>query len=85
MTTMPAMSSSDRDRKRTISSMRLRNSGLKKSLGSPGRFDVMMSTLLVKSTVLPCPSVSLPSSSTCSSTLKTSGCAFSISSSSTTE
>ena len=44
----------------------------------------MMSTTLVKSTVRPWPSVSRPSSSTCSSTLNTSGWAFSISSSSTT-
>ena len=37
-----------------------------------------------KSTVRPCPSVSLPSSSSCSRTLNTSACAFSISSSNTT-
>ena len=72
------------DRKRTMSSMRLMNSGLKKSRGSPGRFDVMISTALVKSTVRPWPSVRRPSSSSCSSTLNTSGWAFSISSSSTT-
>ena len=46
---------------------------------------VMISTVLRKSTVRPCESVSRPSSSTCSSVLKTSGWAFSISSSSTTE
>ena len=40
----------------------------------------MMMSVLRKSTVRPCPSVSRPSSSTCRSTLKTSGCAFSISS-----
>ena len=44
------------------------------------RFDVMMSTLLRKSTVRPCASVRRPSSRICSNTLKTSGCAFSISS-----
>ena len=40
----------------------------------------MMISVLRKSTVRPWPSVRRPSSSTCSSTLKTSGCAFSISS-----
>ena len=44
----------------------------------------MISTVLVKSTVRPWPSVRRPSSSSCSSTLNTSGWAFSISSSSTT-
>ena len=48
-------------------------------------FEVMMITVLRKSTVRPCASVSLPSSRTCSSVLNTSGCAFSISSNSTTE
>src|SRR5947199_341177 len=48
-------------------------------------FDVMISTALRKSTVRPCESVRRPSSRICSSTLKTSGCAFSISSNSTTE
>ena len=48
-------------------------------------FDVMMTMVFLKSTVRPCPSVSRPSSSTCSSTLNTSGCAFSISSNSTTQ
>ena len=43
-----------------------------------------MITVLRKSTVRPWPSVMRPSSSTWSSTLKTSGCAFSISSNSTT-
>ena len=42
--------------------------------------EVMMSMALVKSTVLPFESVSRPSSSTWSKMLKTSGCAFSISS-----
>jgi hypothetical protein len=46
--------------------------------------DVMMTTVLRKSTVLPWASVS-PSSSTCSNVLETSGCAFSTSSKSTTE
>ena len=40
----------------------------------------MMMTVLRKSTVRPWPSVSRPSSMICSSTLSTSGCAFSISS-----
>ena len=53
---------------------------------SPGsrcepRFEVMTITVLRKSTVRPWPSVRRPSSSTCSSTLNTSGCAFSTSSS----
>ena len=48
------------------------------------RFDVMMTTTFLKSTVRPLPSVSRPSSSSCSRTLSTSGCAFSISSNSTT-
>ena len=48
-------------------------------------FDVMMMIVFLKSTVLPSPSVSCPSSKTCSNRLKTSGCAFSTSSSSTTE
>jgi transposase len=47
-------------------------------------FEVMMMSVLRKSTVRPWPSVRRPSSSTCSSTLNTSGCAFSISSNSTT-
>ncbi len=46
---------------------------------------VMMMTVLEKSAVRPWASVSLPASSTCSSVLKTSACAFSISSSSSTE
>ena len=47
-------------------------------------FEVMISTVFLKSTVRPWPSVRRPSSSTASSVLKTSGWAFSISSSSTT-
>uniref|UniRef100_A0A0A9F7T0 Chaperone clpb, putative n=1 Tax=Arundo donax TaxID=35708 RepID=A0A0A9F7T0_ARUDO len=45
----------------------------------------MMMTQLVKLTVLPCESVILPSSNSCSKMLKTSWCAFSISSKRTTE
>ena len=45
----------------------------------------MISTVLRKSTDRPCESVSRPSSRICSSVLKTSGWAFSISSNSTTE
>ena len=48
-------------------------------------FEVMMMMVLRKSTVRPLLSVRRPSSSTCNKMLKTSGCAFSISSSSTTE
>ena len=48
------------------------------------RFEVRMMIVLVKSTVRPWPSVRRPSSSTCSSTLNTSPCAFSTSSNSTT-
>ena len=44
----------------------------------------MMTTVFLKSTVRPLPSVSRPSSSSCSMTFSTSGCAFSISSKSTT-
>jgi hypothetical protein len=43
-------------------------------------FEVITITVFLKSTVRPWPSVMRPSSSTCSSTLNTSGCAFSISS-----
>src|ERR671915_584683 len=45
---------------------------------------VMMTTAFLKSTVRPLPSVSRPSSRSCSSTFNTSGCAFSISSKRTT-
>jgi hypothetical protein len=48
------------------------------------RLLVITITVFLKSTVRPWPSVSRPSSSTCSSTLKTSGWAFSTSSSSST-
>ena len=49
------------------------------------RFEVRIRIALRKSTVRPWPSVSRPSSSTCSRMSKTSGCAFSTSSSRTTE
>ncbi len=49
------------------------------------RFEVSTRMVFLKSTVRPWPSVSRPSSSTCSRTSKTSGCAFSTSSSSTTQ
>ena len=49
------------------------------------RFDVMMMTVFLKSTVRPFESVSRPSSRICSITLNTSGCAFSISSNKMTE
>src|SRR5216684_4310916 len=48
-------------------------------------FDVMMMMVFLKFTRLPRPSVRWPSSNTCSRMLKMSGCALSISSSSTTE
>ncbi len=48
-------------------------------------FEVMMMIAFLKSTVLPSASVRMPSSKTCSSTLKMSGCAFSISSKRRTE
>ena len=51
----------------------------------PPRFEVMMITVFLKSTRRLELSVRTPSSSTWSRTLNTSGCAFSISSSSTTE
>ena len=47
-------------------------------------FDVMMMIVFLKFTRFPRPSVRWPSSNTCSRMLKMSGCAFSISSSSTT-
>ena len=49
------------------------------------RLDVMMIIVFLKFTVRPLLSVSRPSSSTCKRMLNTSGCAFSISSKSTTE
>jgi hypothetical protein len=48
-------------------------------------FDVMMMIVFLKFTRLPRPSVRWPSSNTCSRMLNRSGCAFSISSRSTTE
>ena len=47
--------------------------------------EVIMIMVFLKSTVFPRESVIRPSSSTCNNTLNTSGCAFSISSKSTTE
>eukprot|EP01085_Mycamoeba_gemmipara_P004069 Mycagemm_TRINITY_DN10252_c0_g2::TRINITY_DN10252_c0_g2_i1::g.4069::m.4069 type:complete len:126 gc:universal TRINITY_DN10252_c0_g2_i1:1170-793(-) len=47
---------------------------------SAPRLLVMMITTLLKSTVLPCPSVRRPSSNTCSKTFQTCGWAFSTSS-----
>src|SRR5438093_1488860 len=52
--------------------------------GAP-MFDVMIRIVFLKFTLLPSPSVRCPSSKTCSRMLKMSGCAFSISSSRTTE
>ena len=49
------------------------------------RLEVRMMIVFLKSTVRPWESVMRPSSSTCSRMLNTSGCAFSISSKSTTE
>src|SRR4029077_7657878 len=49
------------------------------------RLDVMMMIVFLKSTVRPWPSVRWPSSRICSSVSNTFGCAFSISSKSTTE
>ena len=57
---------------------------LRLPMTSEPRLLVMITTVFLKSTVRPWPSVSRPSSSTCSRMLKTSGCAFSISSSSRT-
>ena len=48
------------------------------------RFEVRMMMVFLKSTVRPCESVMRPSSRICSRMLNTSGCAFSISSNSTT-
>ena len=81
---MCAKSTSVKERKRIISSMRLMNSGLKKPCGSPSKFEVITITVFVKSTVRPWPSVKRPSSRTCNRILKTSECAFSISSNNTT-
>ena len=62
-----------------------RSSRAGSAMNAEPRFEVRIRIVLRKSTVLPCPSVSRPSSRTCSSTSKTSGCAFSTSSSSTTQ
>ena len=71
----------------TSSSIRLRNSGRKRSaIASCERmFEVMITTALRKSTVRPWPSVRRPSSSSCRRTSNTSACAFSISSSRITQ
>ena len=55
------------------------------AMASEPRLLVITMTVLVKSTVRPCESVSRPSSSTWSRMLKTSGCAFSTSSRSSSE
>ena len=99
---MRPMSAFESRWKITVSSIRLRNSGLKvaastssicsrissstcsPTIRSEPTLEVMIRTVLVKLTVRPWPSVSRPSSMICSSVLKTSGWAFSISSSSTT-
>ena len=47
--------------------------------------DVIMIIVFLKSTLLPKPSVKIPSSRTCNNKLNTSGWAFSISSNKTTE
>ncbi len=57
------------------------SSMLSPAISAEPTFEVMISTVLVKFTARPLPSVSRPSSMICSSTLKTSGWAFSISSS----
>jgi hypothetical protein len=51
----------------------------------PATFEVMITTVFLKSTVRPWPSVRRPSSISCRRMLNTSVCAFSISSSNTTE
>ncbi|CFE79798.1 Uncharacterised protein [Mycobacterium tuberculosis] len=90
---MRTSSSGLRPSKMSTSSSRLMNSGLNvartaastcSALPPDPRLDVRIKMVLRKSTVRPCPSVSRPSSRTCSSTSNTSGCAFSISSNSTT-
>ena len=48
-------------------------------------FEVIIIIVFAKLTVLPCESVSFPSSNTCNKILNTSGCAFSISSKSIIE
>ncbi len=60
-------------------------SSMPSSKNSAPRFDVIIKMVFLKSTVRLCESVIRPSSSTCSKTLNTSGCAFSISSKRTTE
>ena len=68
----------------STASLRCRSSSVRSAIACEPRFEVRIRIVLRKSTVRPWPSVSRPSSSTCSSTSKTSGWAFSTSSSSTT-
>src|SRR5919109_301540 len=62
----------------------VRPSGVLRAISPAPMFEVMITIACRKSTVRPCESVSRPSSRICSRMLKTSGCAFSISSSSST-
>ena len=66
-------------------SERLPFSSIPSRMAGEPRLEVKIITVFLKFTVLPCPSVIRPSSSTCKSTLNTSGCAFSTSSNSTTQ
>ena len=68
----------------STASLRCRSSSDTSAIACEPRFEVSTRIVLRKSTVRPWPSVSRPSSRTCSSTSNTSGCAFSTSSSSTT-
>mmetsp|Transcript_3085 Transcript_3085/g.8868 ORF Transcript_3085/g.8868 Transcript_3085/m.8868 type:complete len:554 (-) Transcript_3085:1034-2695(-) len=86
---------SGRKRDRSSSSTRSRTSASSRSPATRSTsasrtacaptLEVRMMIVFLKLTVRPCPSVMRPSSRTCSSTLKTSGCALSTSSKSTTE
>ena len=60
-------------------------SGVLRAISDAPMFDVMITIAWRKSTVRPCESVSRPSSRICRRMLNTSGWAFSISSSSSTE
>src|SRR3954453_8798263 len=60
-------------------------SGVLRAISEAPMFEVMITMACRKSTVRPCESVSRPSSRICRRMLKTSGWAFSISSSSSTE
>ena len=68
-----------------VSSETEKPSGVLRAMSLAPMFEVMITIALRKSTVRPWASVSLPSSRIWSRMLKTSGCAFSISSSSSTE